>query len=483
MQANSEQAQTGQGGVSWIPVSAQNVWFAVLAVSAVTVVGSGLTVAVICASVWGAFALARGVYRFHIAGHQVPFVIATVTFALVGFSMTRFHAGTPIGLDGFEYLIFLAPLFLLPRYAVGPSKEKLRQLFKVALAAAGIVAGVVAVFQLLYWDMRAEGAAGNALAFATVAAMFGPASLLLLIESERPSDKLLGILGWSGAVIAVILSQSRTMIVVVLACSVLVAAFNWRALTRDISVVLMRLLVGLTLAVTALSVVVVLDRTNTDVQAGKADETVPSSAGWRGVYLEAGWRVASNNWLLGVGRFERAHRVGLELESKEVPTKLQTKTEYTSWHRVLPQSVRPAVVKWQVERWERAREKEIAIEGVGDQSQSPLPRPFIEATTIERVVSPHSHLHNAYMTMFVDHGVIGLLSLLMLFFAPVLGAVNHGLHRTDPSLLSCYVATVLGLSFAGLTNVHIENDVIASYFVVLSVIYWCILRTSSDQIS
>ncbi|MEO1701396.1 MAG: O-antigen ligase family protein [Pseudomonadota bacterium] len=465
----------GGRSTSWLPsIEKQNIYFTAFATSAVAWVGSLLTVLVVLSILWATVSLPQRHFAFNIERHQVPFVTMATIFAVLGFAMVRFHAGKPIGIDGLEYLVFLAPLLLLARFQVGPSKEDFRAIVKQGLAAAGILAGAVAACQFLYWGARAEGAAGNPLAFATVSTLAGLGAMILLIEPDRRHDRLLGMFGWTGAVIAVTLSQSRTMIVVLLSCSFLFAALSWRELLRGYSRSFLILLASVAIIASGSAASVVVDRMSADVPVAETEQVAPTSAGWRGIYLEAGWRVASKSLLFGVGRSERAHLVGLELEAMGFPTKLEDEITYTSWHRFLPEFARPAVVNWQLKRWERQRS---SVQSGGGPSENPPAAPNIAATSKERISSPHSHLHNAYMTMLVDHGVVGLTSLLTILSGPIIVALWMGLHRSDPVFLKFYVAMVLALSLAGATNVHIENDIIASYFVVLSVLFWRVVRT------
>ncbi|MEL6817016.1 MAG: O-antigen ligase family protein [Pseudomonadota bacterium] len=445
-----------------------NVLFIAIATSCVAVIGSGVTFALVIAVVWAAVSLLLGRFPFGVEAHQRAFVLIFSSFAIMGYLMVRHHQGSFFGLDGFEYLIFLAPLLMLPRFAIGPDKERLRSTFKYSMAAGGIFAGAIAVAQILYWGARAEGGAGNALAFATVAALAGVGALLLLIEPANRRDRLLGIFGWTGAVIAVVLSQSRTLIVVLMCCSLFLALLNWREITAGLSRAAVILLGCLVLVISAMAASVVVERMSADVLPVAEDVSEPSSAGWRSIYLQAGWRVASQSLIVGVGRADRAHLIGRELEAKGLPTRMQVKIAYSSWHRYLPAFMQPSIVNWQLERWKNAQARH--------SDGSNIERPHIEATTSERISSPHSHLHNAYMTMLVDHGLIGFFSLAVLLAGPPLMAVRLGLQKSDRAAFQTYSMMVVALALAGVTNVHIENDIVAAYFILLSSIYWHIFR-------
>ncbi|MEO1748104.1 MAG: O-antigen ligase family protein, partial [Pseudomonadota bacterium] len=388
---------TGATRINWPPsIQAQNVCFVALMTSLVAVVGSFLTVALVVSLIWVLLSIARQRTPFRIEQTTVPFVAVFSIFALIGFAMARVHLGSFFGSAGSEYLLFLAPLVLMPRFAVGPDKENIRTIFKYGMVAAGILAGIIAAIQVPYWVSRAEGGAGNALAFATVATLAGVGSFFLLLEPEQPRDRLIGIFGWTGAVIAVVLSQSRTLIVVLLLCTLILAMLNWRQISSGLSRVAAILLVALALVISVMAATVVIERISADVTPVANETSAPSSAGWRRIYLQMGWQVASDNLLVGVGRDERAYLIGRESEAHGYPTKIQVEVTYSSWHKYLPGFLQPTIVNWQLERLNRALDNQ--------HNELLTTKWAVEATTTERISSQHSHLHNAYMTMLVDHG-------------------------------------------------------------------------------
>ncbi|WP_168801080.1 O-antigen ligase family protein [Rhizobium rhizophilum] len=77
----------------------------------------------------------------------------------------------------------------------------------------------------------------------------------------------------------------------------------------------------------------------------------------------------------------------------------------------------------------------------------------------------YSHLHNGYITALVDNGVIGLLALGLLMFAPLfiaLRAPKDALHA--PRLLLA-LALVLTYAFGGLTNLIFGHDIYDALFL------------------
>jgi O-antigen ligase len=84
---------------------------------------------------------------------------------------------------------------------------------------------------------------------------------------------------------------------------------------------------------------------------------------------------------------------------------------------------------------------------------------------IEQFGYSYSHLHNGYITALVDNGVIGLLALGMLLFAPLFIALKapHDALRAPRILLA--LALVMTYAFGGLTNIIFGHDIYDALFL------------------
>ncbi|MEN0000294.1 MAG: O-antigen ligase family protein [Pseudomonadota bacterium] len=453
----------------------QNILFTVATLAPVAAIGSGVTILVVLSLYWNIFLMVTGAMKRTLPTHQRAMVIIFTQFAVIGFALSRLHDGSKVFSGGSEYLLFLAPIVLLPRYGFGPPKQELRAIMLRALAGAGMIAGLLTTIEFMIWGGRAAAVPGNPLILAPVACMAGLGTLAMLVEPPVPRDRLWAVIGWLGALIAIVLSQSRTITVLFLACSAFFGVLNWRLAARNLHRHVFISGVAVAVAGSLIATFAVVDRLVTEPPLAVAGE--PSSAQWRLVYADAGWRVASENLMIGVGRDQRAIAVGAELQAMSMPTRVQETTHYKSWHRWIPEPARSYVINWQIERWE-----EQTADAQANGAEALPPRPVVEKETRTVLTSPHQHLHNAYMTMLVDHGVVGLVSLLLLMVGPIGAGFRNAIHKSDPVLFNAYCVIIVAVALSGLTNLHIENDIIASYFIVISMSCWAVFRLPDDSV-
>lgn len=133
-------------------------------------------------------------------------------------------------------LPFMLFALVLPRLRTVPADDLLDS-FIFGSAFCGVLALPVALVQVHWFDIRAEGGAGNALPFAMVCAFFGSVALLNACHPER-RRRVLGWVGYVAAVVCVLLSQSRgIMPIPIIALAILLVLYpglrrrlyNWKS--------------------------------------------------------------------------------------------------------------------------------------------------------------------------------------------------------------------------------------------------------------
>ncbi|MEO1746534.1 MAG: O-antigen ligase family protein [Pseudomonadota bacterium] len=381
-----------------------------LAVAGVGLIGSVLTVSLVVIGVWAVTSLWRDRYQYILPSGANALALSCAAFAVIGLALTFYHANTNADrLVGIGYVLFLMPMVLFARYDGGERPVEFALILRWALPAAGLFGVAIGIVQYVFVGIRAEGGAGNALPFATVMAMAAPGALMLACRDDRIWVRLYSASGWLGCLFAVFLSESRTMIAVLFMATLLFAVWNWRPLVRGLPrAVIIASLIAAGFLATA-GAIFVVERTVSQVEEDRVPEARPSSVGWRVLYWKAGWDIALEKPLLGVGRDARMAEVGKVLVAD------------------------------------------------GNRENPDL---------------PHSHLHNAYLNALVDHGLPGIVSLLAVLVLPVVIWFRDSGASADGALTAGYVGMVLTVALSGMTNVHFENDVIASYFLTLSIGFW-----------
>lgn len=157
---------------------------------------------------------------FTVLGVTRPILWLSAVCALYMFSgllIVITHWGDNIALDQLlRYLTFCGLVFLWSRFAYTAP-----QLLLNAAVIGGIVCafcvGGWAIYETIYHPLlRAEGMAGNALPFATVAGCGYFLSLIGIIVLKRKTSKIIAIAGLFLAMYAIFASQSRTMFPILL---------------------------------------------------------------------------------------------------------------------------------------------------------------------------------------------------------------------------------------------------------------------------
>jgi O-antigen ligase len=127
-------------------------------------------------------------------------------------------------------LPFLFFPLILPRFRTA-EPSKLVDAFILGSSLCGILALPLALLQVGWYDIRAEGGAGNAIPFAMVSAFFGSISLLNVVHEARWRGAL-GLAGFLAAVICLLLSESRGLLPIPAVAVVAILIFYPEQLAR-----------------------------------------------------------------------------------------------------------------------------------------------------------------------------------------------------------------------------------------------------------
>ncbi len=207
---------------------AVNEWFTGYAIGAVGVAGSWLTFLYFGAGLWAIASLALGRYPIDIPYAARPFVLACLFFAFVMIGTSYYasgRAGAVLALGQNAALLFVG--LLISRY-----KYSLPHLSVVKLidyAGVGALLGCALGLLQVFWSGEdASGGAGNASVFGFVMAILAVLSLANLSD-ERTSRKWLAIMGFSAAMIGILLSQTRTLYPLVLILPVTYILFHYKS--------------------------------------------------------------------------------------------------------------------------------------------------------------------------------------------------------------------------------------------------------------
>ena len=209
-----------------------------------------------------------------IAGPAIFFVLATTASALFGWRAGQSEVAVLKRLAPLLAFLFF-PLILARLRTV--EHAKLVDTFILGCAVCGLLALPLAIIQVGWYDVRAEGGAGNAIPFAMVCSFFGSLSLLNLLQQAR-WRQVLGLVGFAAAMVCLLLSRSRGLIPVPFIAVVmfLVMFPEQRARLRDgraLTLLLGLLAVLLAVASTQMDRLWLLIRSVFDLDPGAADQS------------------------------------------------------------------------------------------------------------------------------------------------------------------------------------------------------------------
>ena len=302
-------------------------------------------------------------------------------------------------------------LFFPFSYATWSITEKttLTRIVVLASAAACFGALLLAIVQYYWLGMRAEGGAGNAIVFATVACLSVMMCLAGALSDIEKNRALLACAALAGTV-AIVYSGSRTIWLALLIAGIAVVLINLRKLSTRNTVRLLLTTAAIGLVIVAVGFPIISQRAAFLFSDWDALNT-------RGDYNTAlGLRAAV--WQIGLRAFHDMPIFG---------------------HGI-------------------AASRDLIRQGFHDQFHMPS--------------TGFSHFHNGFLTALVEAGLLGAISLAAIFViaarnaAMVLRASSDSAERFGATMI---VVTVITYLIGGLTGILVGHDILDSTLMVFLV--------------
>lgn len=209
-----------------------NIAFLFLIFGLAAVGGSVVGVGLVISAIWALIYLALG--RLPLRYDTPILIFSSVLLFYVGINALFFllHFGESFNSRLAEYskftplLLFLAPLFLIQRFAIARCGDLLVALQR-ASAVGALLALPLALVQSFVFLERAEGGSGNAIPFALTCALLSMLSLPGLLE-RRLLWRMIGLFGFVAGYLCVFLSQTKGLMPVPLVAALLFGLFFLR---------------------------------------------------------------------------------------------------------------------------------------------------------------------------------------------------------------------------------------------------------------
>jgi len=287
-------------------------------------------------------------------------------------------------------------------------KATLVRIIVLSSAAACLGALILAVVQYYWLGMRAEGGAGNAIVFATVACLAVMMCVAGALSGIEKAWKPLILAALAGAV-AIVYSGSRIIWLAMLIAGIAVLLINRRKLSGGNFIRLVLITAAIVLVIAVFGYPIISQRadflfSDWDALASKGDHTTA-----------LGLRVAM--WHIGLGAFREAPIFGHGIVAS---------------HDLMHQ---------------------------GFQDQFGMNQGF-------------SHFHNGFLTALVEAGILGVVTLAAIFVVAARNASRVLRLSTDPLErfgATMIVVTVITYLTGGLTGILVGHDILDSVLMVFLV--------------
>ncbi len=188
------------------------------------VAGSTISVMLACFMVWAVISLAFRRFEFHlthgdrlIAWTFTAFVVLVFATALIGENVEQIPSHT------LWLLPFLSVWVVIPRLRATPDIDYLH-VFAVGAAVGAVGALMLGFVQVVGFDQRAEGGAGNAAVFGIISLCLAAIAGLNL-DDPRRNYRILAVAGIVAGLLAVILSLTRGVALVAIGVLVVLVIY------------------------------------------------------------------------------------------------------------------------------------------------------------------------------------------------------------------------------------------------------------------
>jgi len=385
-----------------------NIYFSVVCFFSPPVLGSVVSFVFNGGGVWSVFLLVLKRRRFNFDRPMLAMTVAI--YAYCAAYVLASIANNALKVDAPHLAALITFLFFPISYSTWSitAKATLARIVVVASAAACFGALVLAVVQYYWLGMRAEGGAGNAIPFATVACL----SVLICLAGALSGIEKARVLLISAALagtIAILLSGTRIIWLAMLIAAIAVLLVNRRRLAGLNSIRLVPVAGALLIAIVTVGYPIISERadflfSDWNALATKGDHSTA-----------LGLRVAL--WQIGLGAFRDAPIFGHGIAASQ------------------------------------------ALMHQGFQDQFGLDRGF-------------SHFHNGFLTALVQAGLLGAITLAAIFVvagrnaARVLRVSDDPVERLGATMI---VVTVITYLTGGLTGILVGHDILDSTLMVFLV--------------
>ena len=127
-------------------------------------------------------------------------------------------------------------------------------------------------------------------------------------------------------------------------------------------------------------------------------------------------------------------------------------------------SIRERLVMWKA-GWKTSFDAPLLGHGLHQANQAVLPQ--VESPNYQQRIAGYTHLHNEFVNTLVGKGLLGLASLLLLLFGPVLLLKKSLKPGPDYTCASISILVCLGFAIFGLTNLAFGHGIMNTFFVFI----------------
>ncbi len=389
--------------------SRTNITFSILCFFFPPVLGSVVSFVFNGGGLWSVLLLALKKRRFNIDRPMVAMTVAI--YAYCAACVLASIINNSIARDAPHMLGLITFLFFPFSYATWSITEKttLARIIVLASAAACFGALLLAIVQYYWLDTRAEGGAGNAIVFATVACLSVMMCLAGALSDIEKNKGLLACAALAGA-IAILYSGSRMIWVAMLIAGIAVVLINLRKLNTKNTIRVLLIAAAIGIVVVAVGFPIISQRAAFLFSDWDALNT-------RGDYNTAlGLRAAL--WQIGLRAFHDMPIFGHGISAS----------------------------------------RDLIRDGFQNQFNMPS--------------TGFSHFHNGFLTALVEAGLLGAVTLASVFVvaarnaAMVLRASSDAIERFGATMI---VVTVITYLIGGLTGILVGHDILDATLMVFLV--------------
>jgi len=386
-----------------------NITFSILCFFCPPVLGSAVSFVFNGGGLWSVVLLALKRRRFNIDRPMIAMTVAI--YAYCAACVLASIVNNSIARDAPNLLGLITFLFFPVSYATWSITEKttLARIVVLASAAACFGALLLAIVQYYWLGIRAEGGAGNAIVFATVACLSVMMCLAGALSNIEKNKALLAGATLAGAV-AILYSGSRIIWLAMLVAGIAVLLINRRKLNNRNAIRLLLIAGATGIVIAVVGLPIISERaaflfSDWDALATKGDHTTA-----------LGLRAAL--WQIGLGAFHDMPIFG---------------------HGI-------------------AASRELIKDGFHNQFNMPS--------------VGFSHFHNGFLTALVQAGLLGAITLAAVFVvaarnaAIVLRTSTDTIERFGATMI---VVTVITYLIGGLTGILVGHDILDSTLMVFLV--------------